>query len=81
MAVEVSVSSLALAVPLLHAAADDGPAPEDVTPGLLGFVVVAVLALALWFLLRSMNSRLRNVKFDETERARKDTSEKRQGRS
>jgi hypothetical protein len=49
----------------LLAAADEGPDPERVTPGLLGFTVVALLALALWFLLRSMTRRLRNVKFDE----------------
>ena len=42
-----------------------GPDPEDVTPGLLGFLVVAGLALAVWLLLRSMNRRLRNVDFGQ----------------
>lgn len=39
---------------------------DKVTPGLLGFTVVAVLALATWFLLKSMNKQLKRVNFDET---------------
>ncbi|MGH3295916.1 MAG: hypothetical protein ACRDP7_29370, partial [Trebonia sp.] len=40
-----------------------------VEPGLLGFLVVAVLALALVFLLRSMNKQFRKIgpKPEETE--------------
>jgi len=34
---------------------------NDVTPGLLGFLVVAGLGVALFFLLRSMNKHLRRV--------------------
>jgi len=34
---------------------------NDVEPGLLGFLVVAVLALALVFLLRSMNKQFRKI--------------------
>lgn len=34
----------------------------DVTPGLLGFLVVAAMGLALFFLLRSMNKHLRRVR-------------------
>jgi len=42
-------------------------APEDseVNPGLLGFVVVALLGVATWLLIRSMQRRLKNVNFDE----------------
>ncbi len=35
--------------------------PGDISPGALGFVVVAALAVALFFLLRSMNKHLRKV--------------------
>jgi hypothetical protein len=34
---------------------------NDVEPGLLGFLVVAVLGLALVFLLRSMNKQFRKI--------------------
>jgi hypothetical protein len=42
---------------------------NDVEPGLLGFLVVAALGLALVFLLRSMNKHLRKIglKPEETE--------------
>jgi hypothetical protein len=35
--------------------------PGDISPGALGFIVVAALAVALFFLLRSMNKHLRKV--------------------
>lgn len=35
--------------------------PGDISPGTLGFIVVAALAVALFFLLRSMNKHLRKV--------------------
>jgi hypothetical protein len=35
--------------------------PGDISPGVLGFIVVAALAVALFFLLRSMNRHLRRV--------------------
>ncbi|MFC7217275.1 hypothetical protein ACFQLX_03690 [Streptomyces polyrhachis] len=38
---------------------------DKVTPGLLGFVVFAVLALAVWQLLRSMNTHMKRVDFEE----------------
>jgi len=38
-------------------AADAG----DVTPGLLGFVVIALLGLATYFLIRSMNRQMRRI--------------------
>ena len=34
---------------------------SDVEPGVLGFLVVAALAVALYFLLRSMNKHLRKI--------------------
>ena len=38
---------------------------SKVTPGLLGFCVVALLGIATWLLLRSMNRQLRRVDFEE----------------
>lgn len=37
------------------------PAASQVVPGVLGFLVVAGMSLALFFLLRSMNKQLRKV--------------------
>jgi hypothetical protein len=37
------------------------PAASQVVPGVLGFLVVAAMGLALYFLLRSMNKHLRRV--------------------
>ena len=37
------------------------PADSQVVPGILGFLVVAGMALALFFLLRSMNKQLNKV--------------------
>jgi hypothetical protein len=37
------------------------PAASQVVPGVLGFLVVAGMGLALFFLLRSMNKQLRKV--------------------
>ena len=34
---------------------------NDVSPGVLGFVVVALLGVATWFLIRSMNKRIRHI--------------------
>ncbi|MCF2528192.1 hypothetical protein [Yinghuangia soli] len=38
---------------------------DKVTPGLLGFTVVAVLAIATWLLVKSMNKHIRGVNFEE----------------
>jgi hypothetical protein len=43
------------------AAAASSSASNDIEPGLLGFLVVAALGVALVFLLRSMNKHLRKV--------------------
>ena len=40
-----------------------GPDPELVTPGVAGFLVVFLLALATIFLLRSMTAHLRKVRY------------------
>jgi hypothetical protein len=36
-----------------------------VNPGLLGFVVVALLGVATWLLIRSMHRQLRKIDFEE----------------
>ncbi|WP_441250530.1 hypothetical protein [Kitasatospora sp. McL0602] len=38
---------------------------NKVTPGLLGFVVFAALAVATWFLVKSMNRQFKRVDFVE----------------
>ncbi len=39
---------------------------NKVTPGVLGFIVFAAMALAVWFLMKSMNRHMGNVKFKDT---------------
>jgi hypothetical protein len=39
----------------------------DVNPGLLGFVIVAVLGVATFLLIRSMHRQLKKIDFDEQE--------------
>jgi hypothetical protein len=46
---------------LLAAGSSNSSSLSDVEPGLLGFLVVAGLALALVFLLRSMNKQFRKI--------------------
>ena len=57
---------------LAFAAADVSRAVEDseVNPGLLGFVVVALLGVATWLLIRSMQRRLKKVDFEERDEPR-----------
>jgi hypothetical protein len=38
---------------------------NKVNPGVLGFLVVALLGVATWLLIRSMHRQLRKVDFDE----------------
>ena len=45
--------------------AEDTFDPATVTPGFIRFLVIALLALALFFLLRSMSQHLGKVSFDE----------------
>ena len=46
---------------LAAAVAASSPASDDVTPGVLGFLVVAAMGVALVFLLRSMNKQFRKI--------------------
>lgn len=39
--------------------------PNSVGPGLLGFLVVAGIAAATYFLIRSMNKRVKKIDFEE----------------
>ena len=41
--------------------AASSPPSNDVTPGVLGFLVVAAIGVALVFLLRSMNKQFRKI--------------------
>lgn len=45
----------------LAAAAASSSASNDVEPGVLGFLVVAAIGVALVFLLRSMNKQFRKI--------------------
>lgn len=47
--------------------ADGGNLP--IGPGIWGFIAFFVLAVALWFLVRNMNSRLRRMAYRDRERA------------
>lgn len=40
-----------------------------VGPGILGFLAVFVLAVALWLLMRNMNARMRRMAYRERERS------------
>ena len=46
---------------LAAAVAASSPPSDDVTPGVLGFLVVAAIGVALVFLLRSMNKQFRKI--------------------
>jgi hypothetical protein len=41
---------------------------NKVTPGVLGFIVFAVMALAVWGLMKSMSKQMRKVDFEESPR-------------
>jgi len=38
---------------------------DKVTPGVLGFIVFAVMALAVWALMKSMNKQMGRIEFKE----------------
>ena len=46
---------------VLAAVAASSPASNNVAPGVLGFLVVAAMGVALVFLLRSMNKQFRKI--------------------
>ncbi|MET9293717.1 hypothetical protein [Streptomyces sp. NPDC003077] len=39
---------------------------DKVTPGVLGFIVFAVIGGAVWLLMKSMNKQMKKVDFEET---------------
>ncbi|MFK8848788.1 hypothetical protein [Streptomyces sp. Ac-502] len=42
---------------------------DKVTPGVLGFIVFAVIGGAVWLLMKSMNKRMKKVDFEEAPEA------------
>lgn len=46
-----------------------------VGPGFLGFMAVFVLAVALWFLMRNMNARMRRMAYRERDRIEQEDRE------
>ena len=46
---------------VLAAVAASAPASDNITPGVLGFLVVAAMGAALVFLLRSMNKQFHKI--------------------
>ncbi|MBZ3903448.1 hypothetical protein WB401_38085 [Streptomyces brasiliscabiei] len=58
MSVSLAVAHL---VPLAKEVDED-----KVTPGVLGFIVFAVMALAVWGLMKSMNKQMAKVDFKES---------------
>jgi hypothetical protein len=49
-----------LAAPVVRAITD-----QQVSPGVLGFLVVAAIGVATWLLIRSMNRQLHKIDFTE----------------
>ncbi len=49
---------------------------DKVTPGVLGFIVFAVMAVAVWGLMKSMNKHMGKVDFEETPEAESGASAK-----
>jgi flagellar biosynthesis/type III secretory pathway M-ring protein FliF/YscJ len=47
-------------------------------PGVWGFIALFVLAIALWFLVRNMNARLRRMAYREHERIEAEQAQKAQ---
>ncbi|HET8594626.1 MAG TPA: hypothetical protein VFM07_05210 [Intrasporangium sp.] len=46
-----------------------------VGPGIYGFIAVFLLAVALWFLMRNMNARMRRMAYRERDRIERDRVE------
>jgi hypothetical protein len=47
---------------------------NKVTPGVLGFIVFAVMALAVWGLMKSMSKHMQKVDFKETDASDEETA-------
>ncbi|MFF7141498.1 hypothetical protein [Streptomyces nodosus] len=52
---------------------------NKVTPGVLGFLVFAVMALAVWGLMKSMNKHMGKVDFKEPDASREEADQKTTG--
>lgn len=48
---------------------------DKVTPGVLGFIVFAVMALAVWGLMKSMNRHMNRVEFTEVPDPKADSAD------
>ncbi len=57
-----------LSPPVAPSLPPQAPDPNSVTPGVLGFLVVFLLALATWLLMRNLTARLRRMRFREEQR-------------
>jgi hypothetical protein len=64
-----------LTLGVLAAVAASSSGSNDIEPGVLGFLVVAALGVALVFLLRSMNKQLRKITPDPTDSGAADDQE------
>lgn len=53
---------------------------DKVTPGVLGFIVFAAMALAVWALMKSMSKHMGKVEFEETPQKEADASGKDKGK-
>lgn len=60
--VTASLASHALGHPLVSLAEVND---DKVTPGLLGFVIFAVIAAALWLLMKNMGKQMKKIDFEE----------------
>ncbi|MEV4431828.1 hypothetical protein [Streptomyces sp. NPDC049555] len=56
-----ATASLAATLPLAAQDLDQ----DKVTPGVLGFIVFAVIGGAVWLLMKSMNKHMKRVDFEE----------------
>ncbi|WEV25749.1 hypothetical protein OYE22_11455 [Streptomyces sp. 71268] len=51
---------------------------NKVTPGVLGFIVFAVIGVAVWMLMKSMNKHMKKVDFEEAPSAGDQGSDQRE---
>ncbi|MBC3984879.1 hypothetical protein H8N00_17970 [Streptomyces sp. AC563] len=51
---------------------------NKVTPGVLGFIVFAVIGVAVWMLMKSMNKHMKKVDFEEAPSAEDQGSDQRE---
>jgi hypothetical protein len=65
----------------LAAALAQGPSEDQVTPGVLGLVIVVALGVALFFLVRSMNKQISKIEAPSEEDLKQAEWERRQQES